>query len=514
MSWMSEFWDTVKKFFAEMFRHVWSDYLETVLYVPSKLIQNEHMKMLYPGDEGWESMLRSYQSLGLIDEQTKNNLLSLKDLGVGLNILMYYSVNWNLSTSYLSEFSYAISTDLRNKLYSQERPSNIAAATLAAAAFIAPEKTTELRQIMANQGYPEDQIDAVFLSYYNTVSVNELRVLYLRSEISDEHLYMRMRELGYTDVRTKEIASTWEMIPPITDLTAFASRELFNPETRQTWPWMYEAPNTYKDWAEKQGLSKDWADMYWAAHWVQPGLMETFSMLHRGLIPESDVKYALKARGFSDYWQEKLLGISYNPYTRVDVRRMYDLGVLTDEELLKAYTDLGYSQEKAANMVRFTIKYNKEKGRELTKSQIIDAYESHLIGHDEAKPLLTSIDYSDSEADFLIEYYDYKYEKSIEDRKIDVIGEKYKNNLLDSNEAMDKLNRLALDGQRIEILMDEWGIDKFEDRKLPSKSDLDKFYKNNIITENNYRLEMRKLGYCENYIDWYVELSNLKKPKE
>ncbi len=511
--WAEDLWGSVKSFFTEMFRSVWSGFLEMVTFLPSKVVENTHIQMLYPTDEGWEQMIANYRSLGLIDEQTGNNLLTLKNLGSGMDIIMYYVTNISLAMSYVQEFSFAISDDLREKLYSQERPMDIGASVLATAAFIAPEKTGDYRQIMANMGYPEEQIDALFLSYYNTVKENELRVLFLKGNISIDHLYVRMRELGYTDTRTEEIVQTWQVTPPITDLTSFASRGLFNPETRHKWPWMFESPSGYLEWAKKQGLSEDWADMYWANHWVQPGLMETFSMLHRGLIPQNDVKFALEARGFSEYWQEKLLGISYNPYTRVDVRRMHNLGVLSDKELLYAYMDLGYDREKAYNMVKFTLKYNKETGRDLTRSQIIDAYQSHLIGSDEAIELLKSIDYSGAEADFLLTYYNYKYQKDIEDRKISVIGDKYKNNLLDSSEARDKLNRLALDGQRIEILMDEWQIDKFEDRKLPSKTDLDKFFKNNIIEEYSYRLEMRKLGYKEEYIDWYLELSKMKKPK-
>jgi len=51
-----------------------------------------------------------------------------------------------------------------------------------------------------------------------------------------------------------------------------------------------------------------------------------------------------------------------------------------------------------------------------------------------------------------------------------------------------------------------WDSEKLSKLKMPSKKDLDSFFSGGIINENVYRLELQKLGYTGNYLEWYVAL--------
>ncbi|GAI90920.1 unnamed protein product, partial [marine sediment metagenome] len=76
-------------------------------------------------------------------------------------------------------------------------------------------------------------------------------------------------------------------------------------------------------------------------------------------------------------------------------------------------------------------------------------------------------------------------------------------------------NTLNLSGSHIEILIDQWKINRFEDMKIPSKADLAKLVMYDIITTDRYKEEMFKLGYNPEYIDWYLELEfAIKKAKK
>lgn len=509
--WVNTLWDSVKNFFVAGFESVWSGFHNMLRGSLTALAEDPILGVLQKTEQEWRDSLQYFVSLGLIDEEAVENLATFAQRDTFTNQFMWMFTMYSLNTQYLQNFSFASTAEMRRTLNTQFQPTDPNPYDILQAGFIAPEKVDDIRQILLEAGYSEEKIDLMFLSYYKLYNEDILRVLFLRGEIDDDHLFLRMREMGYTDTRTREIIKTWGLIPPVQDLVSFASRSLFNPETIQTWPWMFETPEGFGEWVEKQGLSRDWASYYWAAHWVQPGLRETFEMLHRKVIPPDDVLYALEARGFSEYWQEKLFEISYQPYTRVDVRRMHDLNILNDEQLQTAYEDLGYDAEHAAAMTAFTVRYNQQTGRDLTRSQIVQSFLDHLIDRNEAQTLLQNLDYSRDEADFILEYYDFQKQKDYEDKLIKNIGDRFKNNLITREQAEDSLNSLNLEGVRIRIILDEWNIDKYEDRKLPSKTDLNKFFLKDIIDEDRYRQEMRKLGYDRVYAEWYIKLSKQNK---
>ncbi|GAH07016.1 unnamed protein product, partial [marine sediment metagenome] len=70
-------------------------------------------------------------------------------------------------------------------------------------------------------------------------------------------------------------------------------------------------PKPLETWAAKKGLSKEWSQRYWAAHWSLPSASQGFEMLHRGIINQSDLNMLLRALDVMPFWREKLTGIAY-----------------------------------------------------------------------------------------------------------------------------------------------------------------------------------------------------------
>ena len=78
-------------------------------------------------------------------------------------------------------------------------------------------------------------------------------------------------------------------------------------------------------------------------------------MLHRRIIDPDELKLLLRVRDIPSFWRERLVQLSYDPYTRVDVRRMYTAGVLSENEVFDTYLDLGYDEEHANNLTLWTL---------------------------------------------------------------------------------------------------------------------------------------------------------------
>lgn len=139
--------------------------------------------------------------------------------------------------------------------------------------------------------------------------------------------------------------------PGPTDLIRFAFREVWDPVRRAE--LLAEGfPGEFPTQMLFQGYNQTWTENYWAAHWELPSVGQLNEMLHRRVITPDIWDRFVKYNDFDPVVRPWLKAISYAPYTRVDVRRMWELAVLSDDEVLSAYMDLGYDEPKAR---RFTL---------------------------------------------------------------------------------------------------------------------------------------------------------------
>ena len=315
-----------------------------------------------------------------------------------------------------------------------------------------------------------------------------------------------MRELGYTDTRIEEMVQAWQVIPGPGDLVTMVAKEAFEPDIIKEVGLDAEFPGAQLQWFEKQGLSEEWVRRYWYAHWEQPSIQQGYEMLHRGVIDTKQLDLLFRIVEIPPYWREKLLKIAYHPYTRVDVRRMHKIGVLNDEQLIRNYLDLGFDSDKAKGMAEFTKKYNQQTAKGISKSEVLKGYREKLIEEKEAIAMLLQLGYPLDETTYLLRFQDYQELKEIQDDEITEIRLRYEENLLNEAEARRQLDNLNLQSRQTDALIRKWRIQRFADRKIPSKADLGKFLRAQIITREKYKEELARLGYSQQYIAWYMEL--------
>jgi len=179
----------------------------------------------------------------------------------------------------------------------------------------------------------------------------------LRRDPSLSNLSNELRKVGIHDNYHGLYKELAYQIPPVADIITMAVREAFTPAIAARFGQYQDLPPDFVEWVGKKGLSREWAERYWAAHWSLPSPQQGFEMLHRGVIGEADLDMLMRALDIMPFWRDKLVQIAYRPLSRVDVRRMFALGVLGVSGVRKAYTDLGYNDYNADLMTQFTIKY-------------------------------------------------------------------------------------------------------------------------------------------------------------
>ncbi len=238
---------------------------------------------------------------------------------------------------------------------------------------------------------------------------------FLRGEIDEENHDRLLRSYGYTNDDLRLFKALYWIVPPPNDLIRMSVREVFSPEIAERYGQFEDFPQAFVEWAAKIGLTEEWAKNYWAAHWDLPSPQMGFEMLHRGVIDKEELTLLLRSLDVMPYWRERLIKISYNPLTRVDVRRMYQLGVLTAEQVFAAYLELGYDREKANWLTEFTKRYSApEDDSELTQFKSLarntysQAYLKKIISEGEYREFLNNLHYYPDDADLLIQLDNFK----------------------------------------------------------------------------------------------------------
>ena len=439
-----------------------------------------------------------------IPQDTANLLKKLSSEDFPISFIAMLMARMKIFSSEINTMVDVYGLDRQYKAMESTTPHPAPVAELVRAMILDPKRTTENRQQLKKHGYDNTQIDNIVLAYYKTIDEGTLRVLYLRKIITAEKLYERMYELGYTKARIDDIVQTWEIIPGPGDLFNMVAKEAFEPDIVAKLGLGAEFPTEQLPWLQKQGISEYWAMKYWIAHWAQPSIGQGFEMLHRGVINDAELDLLFRAVEVPSFWRDKLTQVAYVPYTRVDARRMADVGVLATEDLLKAYTDIGYDVDKAAKMVDFTLKFNAGPEKELTRGAILNSYKSALINKTAAKDLLIKQDYTSDLADFYILMADYDEATKTQDLLFDNIKTQYLLNKMSTTNVTRQLNNMGLDSSRISALISNWGLEKYQYELLPSKTELTSFLLKGIINETQYRQTMSQHGYDAVSIQYYL----------
>ncbi|GAJ24320.1 unnamed protein product, partial [marine sediment metagenome] len=178
-------------------------------------------------------------------------------------------------------------------------------------------------------------------TYYDAIltkpSSQDVIAYELRKDPDLSGLDQRLRRIGVHPAYFPLYKELAHPIPPVADIITMAVREAFTPAIAAKFGQYEDLPPAYVDWVQRKGLSKDWAERYWAAHWSLPSPMQGFEMLHRGAINFDELDMLLRALDVMPFWRDKLTKIAYRRLTRVDIRRMYKAGVLTEAEVYESY---------------------------------------------------------------------------------------------------------------------------------------------------------------------------------
>lgn len=294
-------------------------------------------------------------------------------------------------------------------------------------------------------------------------------------------------------------------IPPITDIITMAVREAFTPSIAQRFGQYEDLPPVYVEWAQKKGLTKDWAERYWAAHWALPSVQQGFEMLHRKIIDRPTLELLLRALDIMPFWRDKLIQMSYTPLTRVDVRRMYAVGTLDENGVKKAYQDIGYNDANAELMKDFTVRYVRRQLSGFSSRDVITAYVNRFIDEGEFRTIQRDIGTKDTEINNILQSANRKREWKYKTERIDAIENLYKKGRITEATARNELDDLGLPSDHIQTLIQQWQAKVIELKEgLWTTAQTLSFLKKGLIDAARAAQELTLLGYSQERIQVYI----------
>ncbi len=351
-----------------------------------------------------------------------------------------------------------------------------------------PEMGEAWAEIWDELGIPPDILAKLPQVVVPVIPETDLLTLWLRDQLPEGDLNTELAARGWTEERIEKVKLVRQIIPGVGDLISMAVREAWRDDVAERFDYDQGFELLPSEPFEAQGLSMDWVKRYWRAHWVLPSITAGYQMLHRlrpgktdNPFTRDDLETLLRTADISPFFINRLIEISFAPFTRVDLRRMFKAGVLNEQEVFEGYLDIGYDEKKARNLADFAILDARGKERDLTKGLIVSAYKRGTIERSEAISGLVELRYTALDAEFIITIADAELAKKTTDAQLDRVEFLYMEGEIDEGGVYTELGPLNLPGDQVQGLIIQWEISKRKKRTLPTRADLEGFYRNDLI---------------------------------
>lgn len=362
----------------------------------------------------------------------------------------------------------------------------------------------EARKLLLQHGLNEDGFDALFKLATPKLSIGDAIVAERRGINAPDTLEEAVRKSGMNEMYAEVYRKLSEYFPSPDDLIRFAVREVYTPQTREAYGADQDFPEAFKTEGAKAGLSEEMAHNYWAAHWNLPSITQGFEMLHRQLITEDELLKLLTAQDVMPVWRDRLMKISYNPLTRVDIRRAYALGVVTIEQVYKAYRDDGYNDENATIITNFISADVSQELHGASRSLVVTSYKEGVIDKATATELLTSLNTGDTAIALILAEADYDILITKLKEAEKTVTEQIKQGQIGIDVALATLQALDAPSTWLTLASQRLTRAKASIHKMPTLADLKRWLKGGLIPESMFLARTESLGYTPGDANLYL----------
>jgi hypothetical protein len=367
-----------------------------------------------------------------------------------------------------------------------------------------------LREILYTYGLNDENINRLVSISKSIITIADTISAFRHNEITKDEYDNLLKQNGVDERNRRYFEIATKIYPSLSDLVRFSVREVFNSSVVERYKYAEDMPQRFIEEAKKAGLDEEYAKMYWLAHWELPSISMGLEMFRRGVISKDEFSELLKLQDIAPLWREKIIQVLYELPTRVDLRRMYRIGVVDENYVYNTYKKLGYDEDTAKALTKFTILTEGDEERSLSKSEILNMYEEGVIDEHKTLEMLVSIGYSDLSANLILNTKKVEISRKRLKDDIEEIKSKYLNNEITEESAHDNLLNFGLSESRVVNLLKEFNKAKVKQYKLLDKDEYIKAYKKNVINKEELIEYLKKLNYDNEHIKILLSLHDIK----
>jgi len=272
------------------------------------------------------------------------------------------------------------------------------------------------------------------------------------------------------------------------------------------------------------GVPEDKAALAVHAAFAEPSLSVILKSLKAQRITKEEAVRWLKLQGYSDDAIALILDSAKEErieadkqLTKSEILQMFRYHLIDEQTALNGLEALGYDPNEARLLIQLTkAKIPTErisKGRDLSKSDILQALRLGVISENEAVDMLKRIGYDDTEIGILLAINKRRMEKEPKLRKRELVKsdviKALRLGLITAEEARTYLRNLGYSDADISILLKFGEVHEERHRELTT-SEIGRAFREGIISEAEAKAYWKNLGYG----DWEIAvLLRLYSPK-
>lgn len=232
--------------------------------------------------------------------------------------------------------------------------------------------------------------------------------------------------------------------------------------------------------------------VYRPTRFTMPQVMELYA---KGMVDGSYVLDALRNLGYRDEDIDKVIALSYRTFTEPQVQSMVNAGIMTAQEAVKHLRAAGYSADQINKLIQLWNWERLENRRTVALSTARSAFKKGIIGENRFRQILADLKYTPEAID--IEVALVKGEKQTEERDLTVsqIKEAYQKGVLGTPETRKQLLEMGYDAQEAAVLIETWSRTAEPKVLKLNKSSILEALHQGVIDEASARAKLRELGY-------------------
>ena len=242
--------------------------------------------------------------------------------------------------------------DIIDKLLAGKKPLPLLILIPLAVAMFIPQATAIVQPLGNIIRYSQEKL-------FHSYRLDPISVItaWRRDPAAYEKYFADLKDQGWDDDRIEALKFFTLFYPSPMDLVRWQAREVFEPAMIEKYGLKDELGELRREDFYKAGMSDEQIDNFWMAHWEHPELRTIIEMLRRTDFSEDDMRDWFRLVEIPPYWRDKLIEISYEIPTRVDVRRWWDMRTIDEARLRELYAFQGYHGKDLDDYVLWTKVY-------------------------------------------------------------------------------------------------------------------------------------------------------------